>query len=227
MPPVVELPELFLAGEQVRAPEQERQLGQLGGLERDRADLQVPGGAARFHPDQRDQQQAHDGDEHQRVGGGAEQPGRGAGRQPHAGQAQQHPHQLVLEAGVGRGALRELGDRRGGQHHHQPEREQQGGDAEDEVVGRQRPVQGGDQARELAAGGRRRLRRAPGGGHAGAAWPGRLLDMLHPSILRADRRLRRDLGRVSREQITPGTGVTWASTPRRRCRGRAPRTARR
>ena len=46
LPPVLELTELLLAGQQIRTPQHEGQLGQLGRLELDRADLQPAGRAA-------------------------------------------------------------------------------------------------------------------------------------------------------------------------------------
>ena len=58
LPPVLELAELLLAGQQIRAPQQERELGQLGRLELDAADLQPAGRAAGGRrPDEQDHDQ--------------------------------------------------------------------------------------------------------------------------------------------------------------------------
>ena len=126
--PVLELAQLLLAGQQVGAPQHEGQLGELGRLHLERPDLEPPGRAAGLHPDGQNQQQAQDRDAHQRVGGGAEQGGRGLGRNPHQRQPDGHPEQLLLEPGVRRAAAVQ-GHRRGrGQDHDQAQRDQQHGE---------------------------------------------------------------------------------------------------
>ena len=66
-----------------------------------------------------------DGHREQRVGEGAEQPGRRAGRGPHQRQPDGRAEQLLLEVGVGREPGAQVGDGRGGLHHDQAQPEQQ------------------------------------------------------------------------------------------------------
>ena len=161
LPPVGQLVQLLLAGQQVGAPEQERELGQFGRLELEAADLQPAGhpGAARLGGHEQHHDQPEQRDEHQRVGGGPVPAGRGPRGQPHARQPDQHAEQLVLQAGPRRAARHQPGRGRGGQHHHQAEREQQRGDAEDQVEVGERTVQeaepGGHPVPRLPGPGRR------------------------------------------------------------------------
>ena len=254
LPPVAQLVQLLLAGQQVRAPQQEREFGQLGRLELEAADLQPAGrpAAARRRGHEQDDDQPEQRDEHQRVGGGAVPAGRGPRGQPHAGQPDQHAEQLVLQAGPRRAARHQPGRGRGGQHHHQAEREQQRGDAEDQVEVGERAVQ------EAEPGGHP-VARLPGPGHRSAGCGGGRRYLVHdPSfgprhrrstdirprvalLVRGDdppgppaRRCAPNAGSAStplrrasphRRAITGTAECTiWASIRRRRCRGRARRT---
>ena len=237
LPPVTQLAQLVLAGQQVGAPQQERELGQLGRLELDAAELDPAGRAALRLAHDQHQDQAEQRTEHQRVGGGPEPARRGMRRQPHAGQPDQHAEQLVLQAGPGRNALHQPERRRRGQHHDQAERQQQRGQAEHQVERGERPVQeaepGGHPVPGVASPGcradglprraqpglrGRAHRRAAGRRAAGtvrAAGRDRLMIPVSPPAAATDA----DICRVSRGRLT------WASTPRRRRPGRARRTS--
>ena len=143
VPPVGQLAELVLAREQVGAPHHQGELGDLRGLDLLSADGDPPGRAVLRDADAVDQGQAQpdDGHREQRIGEGAEQPGRRAGRRPHQRQPDGGAEQLLLEVRPGRQARAQVDDGRRGLHHDQAQPEQQRRDAEDQVVGRQRPVE--------------------------------------------------------------------------------------
>ena len=143
VPPVGQLAQLLLAGEQVRAPHREGELGDLGRLDLLAADLDPPRRAVLRDADATDEREAEPdhGDREQRVGEGPEQPWRRARRQPHQRQADGGAQKLLLEVGVRREPRGQVDHRRGGLHHDQAEAEQQRSDTQHEVVGRERPVE--------------------------------------------------------------------------------------
>ena len=144
VPPVGEHAELLLAGKQVRAPHGERELGELGRLEPERAgDGDPPGRAVHVRADAGNEHKAEPDRRYrkQRVGRGAEQPGRAPGRHPHDGDADDDARQLHLEVAVGRLAPGQVDPGRGGQHHDEAEAQQQRGDARDQVVRGERTVE--------------------------------------------------------------------------------------
>jgi hypothetical protein len=145
VPPVGQLAQPVLAGQQVGAPHDQGQLGELGRLDLLSAEGDPPGRAVLRDADPVDQgeTQPDDGHREQRVGEGPEQPGRRARGQPHERHADDGAEQLLLEVGIGRQPGVQVGDRGRGLHHDQAQPEQQRGDAEDQVVGRKRPVEQG------------------------------------------------------------------------------------
>jgi hypothetical protein len=143
VPPVRQLAQPVLAREQVGAPYDQGQLGDLGRLDLLPADGDPPRRAVLRDADAVDQGQAQPdgGHREQRVGEGTEQPRRRAGRRPHQRQPDGGAEQLLLEVGVRRKPGAQVGDGCGGLHHDQAQAKQQDGDAEDQVVRRERPVE--------------------------------------------------------------------------------------
>ena len=143
MPPVRQLAQPVLAREQVGAPYDQGQLGDLGRLDLLPADGNPPRRAVLRDADAVDQGQAQPdgGHREQRVGEGTEQPRRRAGRGPHQRQPDGGAEQLLLEVGVRRKPGAQVGDGCGGLHHDQAQAKQQDGNAEDQVVRRERPVE--------------------------------------------------------------------------------------
>jgi hypothetical protein len=143
VPPVGQHAQLLLAGEQVRAPDRERQLGQLGWLKRHGTECDPAVGTADrlAHAGDQDEREADDRYGQQRVRQGAEKPRRRPRYQPHDRQAHRDAGQLPLEVVVCRFAGGQVGPRGGRQHHHKAQAEQQRGDADDHVVRRERPVE--------------------------------------------------------------------------------------
>jgi manganese efflux pump family protein len=145
VPPVGQLAQPVLAGEQVGSPDDQRQLGDLGRLDLLAAEGDPPGRAVLLDADPVDQGEAQpdDGQSEQWVGEGPEQPRRRTRGQPHERHADDGAEQLLLEVGIRRQASVQVGHRGGGLHHDQAEPEQQSRYAEDQVVGRERPVEQG------------------------------------------------------------------------------------
>jgi hypothetical protein len=77
VPPVGQLAQFLLAGQQIGPPQQQRELGQLRRLELQPAELDPPGRAVLGHPDAVNQGQPQPDHRHRehRVGQGTEQPG--------------------------------------------------------------------------------------------------------------------------------------------------------
>ncbi len=156
----------------VGRPEHERQLGDLRGLDRQRPHAEPVGVAV-----DRDAQTGHldQGEQHQRDGQpGPGEPAQGGVRQargdPGGRDAQRHPHQLAPHDGVGVVVDPEGADARGAQHHDQADGEQQRRGAQQEVVRRERPVQG--RAQGGPPGGGEPRRPAPASRPAWEAAPG-------------------------------------------------------
>ena len=143
VPPVGQLAQLLLAGQQVGAPYRQGELGDLRGLDLLPAEADPPRRAVLRDADAVDEREAEPDhrDREQRVGEGPEQPRRRARRHPHQRQADGGAQELLGEVGVRREPRGQVGHRRGGLHHDQAEPEQQHGDAQHEVVGRERPVE--------------------------------------------------------------------------------------
>ena len=143
VPPVGQLTQLLLAGQQVGAPYHQGELGDLGRLDLLPAEVDPPGRAVLRDADAADEREAEPDhrDRQQRVGEGTEQPGRRACRHPHQRQADGGAEKLLGEVGVRREPRGQVDHRRGGLHHDQAEAEQQHGDAQDEIVGRERPIE--------------------------------------------------------------------------------------
>ncbi len=133
---------LLLAGVQVGAPQDDRQLGQLGGLDGHRAERQpvavAVDGEAERGAGEVDQ---HHRRQQRRPGEDPQHPVRQPRGDERDGQRQQHPGQL-LEEDVVAVAEDPVGvDARGAEHLHQPDGQQQRRGAQQQVVRRERPVE--------------------------------------------------------------------------------------
>ena len=155
-------------GQQMRAPDHERDLGQFRGLHRQSGEDEPAAGAVGFVADPGDehQHQHDDGDREGREGGAAQEPDRQPQRDPAGEQAHRRPHHLAGEDRPGRAVL-VVGVHAGGrQHHDQAEGGQQCGHRDHQVKRRHRPGQPGA---ELRAGWNRSLVRIGGPAATGAA----------------------------------------------------------
>ena len=127
VPPVGQLAELLLAGQQVGAPYHQGKLGDLRRLDLLPAEVDPPRRAVLRHADAVDERQAEPDhrDREQRVGQGPEQPGGRARRHPHQRQADAAPSSCFLKSEYGAEPGGQVGHRAGGLHHDQAEPEQQ------------------------------------------------------------------------------------------------------
>ena len=105
--------------------------------------------AVALDAEERGEQQQHQRDREARVGEPPDPAVRQPAGDPGERQAEQHPDQLATDHGVGVAVVDLVGvDAAGAEHHDQPDGEQQRGGAEQQVVRRQRPVQGGAERTE-------------------------------------------------------------------------------
>ncbi|CAM3914336.1 hypothetical protein NOZE110980_19950 [Nocardioides zeicaulis] len=155
----------------VGRPEHHRELGHLGRLHGERTDRQPVLVAVDVDAEAGDQREEHEGEQEAGIGQPADLADRQPGGDPGTGQADRHPHQLALHHGVGVVVDQVGAHARGAQHHDQADGEQQPRCAEQQVVGRERPVDGlAQRAPHGCDGGEQRPQRrpqpAPGPGHA-------------------------------------------------------------
>ena len=130
-----------LVGVDVRRPQDQRELGDLRGLDHDRAERQPVGVAVALDAQERRQQQQRQRHGVPGIGEPADPAQRQPARDPRARHADDHPEQLLLDDGVGVVVDAERVHARRAEHHDQADDEQQGRGAEQQVVRRQRPVE--------------------------------------------------------------------------------------
>ena len=143
-----------LVGVDVRCPQDQGELGELGGLDHDRSEGQPVRVAADGDAEEGREQQQPQRDEVPRPGQSAD-PLRGEStRDPGTRHRQGHPHQLALDHGVGVAVVDPEGvHARGAEHHDQADGQQQGGRTEQQVVRRQRAIESLTQRGEMAMAG--------------------------------------------------------------------------
>ena len=139
--PVAEQP--LLAGVEVRAPQDDRELGELGGLHGERTEREPVAVAVDLEAERRAGEVDQHGRRRRSAGQASSRSSRCGSREATnaIGSAEQHPGQLLEEDVVAVAVDLEGVDARGAEHHHQPDGEQQRRGAEQQVVRRQRPVE--------------------------------------------------------------------------------------
>ena len=130
-----------LVGVDVGGPQDQGELGDLGGLDDDRAEREPVRVAVALDAEERRQQQQRQRDRVAGVGEPADPAQRQPARDPGAGHADDHPEQLLLDDRVGVVVDAERVHARGAEHHDQADGQQQGRGAEQQVVRRQGPVE--------------------------------------------------------------------------------------
>ena len=127
-----------LVGVDVGGPQDQGELGDLGGLDHDRAEGEPVGVAVALDAEERRQQQQRQRDRVAGVGEPADPAQRQPARDPGARDADDHPEQLLLDDRVGVVVDAVRVHARGAEHHDQADGQQQRRGAEQQVVRRQR-----------------------------------------------------------------------------------------